>query len=540
MRMRLSIATKISLAFSAVILVFTLVFMATIWRTQRLHDQTQAINRHIVPLSLLLSDAQNDLKSFSAALSERDMGDLASVLTIARVVSLAPQRASSKLQRARDLSERDNPARALSERERLRLDEFSARLADITREAVELEVRSQRLYRTLQRRRDAQEQASWRSAIERQQAELASRTSALDLALSRLRNDLRIATDLTLASASDYERASLYALGISSAVALAVALGTLVIALLMLRPLRALTEGAKRIAQGEYEPVQTGARSWLGRDELATLTEEFDAMARALRERDRALQAQHSELLRVERLATIGRMTSLITHELRNPLSSIGLNAEMLLDELPSHLQGAEREALAMHLETITDEVDRLRDITEEYLVYARLPEPRFARHDIIEIVEQLIDFHAWEWSQQGITVEFETPDESREPLWLEADANQLRQALLNLIKNAVEASTEREGAERVVVRVEEASQDDTQHVTVAVRDYGEGIDPEIRDRVFEPFFSSKVKGTGLGLAMTQQIIAEHGGALTLESPEGGGALFCLTLPRQIHRGAGR
>lgn len=105
--MRLSIPTKIFIAFSGVILVFMLVFMIGIWRTQRLNAQSQSLNQNIVPLTLLLSDAQNDIKSLDVALGEPDLSTLSQSMQRTRIVTIAPQRASTKLHRALSLSQRD-------------------------------------------------------------------------------------------------------------------------------------------------------------------------------------------------------------------------------------------------------------------------------------------------------------------------------------------------------------------------------------------------------------------------------------------------
>lgn len=515
---RLSIATKILIAFCGVILVFTLVIMASIWRTQTLYSQIQALNRGIVPLSLLLSDAHNDLKSFDAALSERDPDSLTRSLQITRMMSLAPQRILTKLQRAADMTERDTFAQ-LAEPERLRLSEIRARLERLAAEAEQLNQQTEQFYTLLNQRSRTSRAEELDAKLAQQQSSLRANAQQLELSLTRLRNDLRIYADLALVRANEHERSNLYALGLMSAAALLAALALLTVALLTVRPLAALTEGVKRVAQGDYAPIEHSASPLPGKDEIATLTEEFNSMASALVARDAALKEQHAALLKSERLATVGRMTSLITHELRNPLSSIGLNAEMLMDTL-SQLEHEERGELLAHLETIISEVDRLRDITEEYLVYARLPEPKFARGDLCDIVEQLVDFHSWEWEMVGVHVAL---DVAHEPLPIDADANQLRQAMLNLIKNAVEASH----ADQEVHVTLDLEGDE---VVARVRDRGEGIPEELRDRILEPFFTSKAKGTGLGLAMTQQIIEEHHGSLSF-SPLPEGTEFTVRLP---------
>ncbi len=520
--MRLSIATKISLAFTGVVFVFTAAIMVGIWRTQTLYGQLQALNRSVIPLSLLLSDAQNDLKSFDAALSEQDPAALERTLRAAGMMSMVPQRVFGKLQRAADLADRDS-FDALADAERMRLRAIRTRLKDLADEAKSLDAQAQQFTSALAARPDDAPRA-WSDDMAAQRDALRTRTRDVEVALTRLRNDLRISADLALVRANETERANLYAFGAISFAALLLAMLLMGVAILTVRPLGALTEGVKRIAQGEYQPLEWEPSRIGGKDEIATLAEEFDSMAEALQYRDEALREQHAALLKSERLATIGRMTSLITHELRNPLSSIGLNAEMLMDAL-SDLPADQREDLSVHLETIINEVDRLRDITEEYLVYARLPEPKFAPHDLLDILEQLIDFHDWEWQQEGIQVDVHLPEDPDADWTLKADANQLRQALLNLIKNAVEATAPPDTVDVHALR-------DGDTYVLQIIDRGDGIPAEIQPRIFEPFFTSKPKGTGLGLAMTQQIIEEHHGQLTFDSAPGGPTTFMVRLPK--------
>ena len=159
------------------------------------------------------------------------------------------------------------------------------------------------------------------------------------------------------------------------------------------------------------------------RDEIGDLARELDAMAAALEEREQ-------RLIRSERLATVGRMAAQITHEVRNPLASIGLYAELLGDEF------AERPEARRLVNSITSEVDRLTEITETYLRFARLPRPKLDREDLPAMVASVVEFARAELLQAGIVLETElTPG-----VEVAADESQLRQALLNLMRNAREA----------------------------------------------------------------------------------------------------
>ncbi|MBX3245944.1 MAG: HAMP domain-containing protein [Myxococcales bacterium] len=230
----------------------------------------------------------------------------------------------------------------------------------------------------------------------------------------------------------------------------------------------------------------------------------------ALRTKDR--------LIRTERLAAIGRMAAHVTHEVRNPLSSIGLNVEMLTDELGE----GESEAHAL-LGAIQREIDRLTEITEEYLRLARLPAPRLEPEEIEDLLRSLVSFVDREMRAAKIDLDVRIDDDL--PL-VALDEGQLRQALLNLLRNAREAMPE--GG---TIRLRATQRGDG--VAVVVEDEGGGIPEEMRDRIFDLFFTTKEQGSGLGLPLTQQIIVAHEGTIRCaEGTDGRGTRFELWLPR--------
>jgi signal transduction histidine kinase len=306
------------------------------------------------------------------------------------------------------------------------------------------------------------------------------------------------------------EKASLLAIIFG---ALAAALGFIVIvgAILTLRPLAQLRDGVRRVARGEY-----GERVAVeGTTEIAELAADFNAMAAAIDERQQ-------ELVRSERLAAVGKMASIITHEVRNPLSSIALNTELLAEEIAKHNGGAEAAGLCR---SIQREVDRLTTITEEYLRFARLPRPRLEKEQLNGIVSGVVEFQREELAGRGVVV---ASDLAADLPPVAADEGQIRQALLNLMRNAAEAMGDEGGELTLTTR---RADDGT--VEVHVVDTGPGIDDEDIPKIFDPFFSKKEGGTGLGLALTHQILAEHGGRIEVLSRPGQGTTFVLRFPAE-------
>jgi signal transduction histidine kinase/HAMP domain-containing protein len=228
-------------------------------------------------------------------------------------------------------------------------------------------------------------------------------------------------------------------------------------------------------------------------------------------------------LIRSERLAAIGRMSAHVTHEIRNPLSSIGLNAELLEQIVTGPESESVRPEEAHELAVaITREVDRLTAITDEYLRFARLPRPRLVPHALPRLLADVASFVRADLHAARVEVVVE-PCEPPPPE-VAIDVDQLRQAVLNLVRNAKESMPE---GGRVTLRVERTSDE----VAIAVVDTGVGIPAESLDRIFDPFYSTKLTGTGLGLALVQQIVTEHGGRLDVRSTPGEGTSFRIVLP---------
>jgi len=226
--------------------------------------------------------------------------------------------------------------------------------------------------------------------------------------------------------------------------------------------------------------------------------------------------ATKSRLIQTERLAAIGRMAAHVTHEVRNPLSSIGLNVDMLGDEIRD--SGPEGKRL---LESIQQELERLESITEEYLRLARLPEPSLTPEDPSHLLRDTAEFVRREMDAAGVELRLDLASQLPE---VAMDEPQLRQALLNLLRNARESMPEGGTAKLEATRYDGG-------VRIQVHDEGAGIAEQEREHVFDLFYTTKERGTGLGLPLTQQIVVAHGGRIACKARHPRGTSFEIWLP---------
>jgi nitrogen fixation/metabolism regulation signal transduction histidine kinase len=222
-------------------------------------------------------------------------------------------------------------------------------------------------------------------------------------------------------------------------------------------------------------------------------------------------------LARSERLALVGQMLAQITHEVRNPLNALSLNAELLSDELGQLDPDRKTEAWEL-LDIVSNEIERLTQVTGHYLQLARRPRPRLEATDLAPLLQDVGRLIAAELDRADVS--FSIQAQPMKPQL--ADGNQIRQALLNVVRNAVEA-----GATTLKLELLREAGD----VLLTLKDNGPGMTAEEIDRATDPFFSTKATGTGLGLAITRQILEDHGGQLRVESKPGVGTQLAMVLP---------
>ncbi len=276
---------------------------------------------------------------------------------------------------------------------------------------------------------------------------------------------------------------------------------------------------------------------------LVMRARERSALARAL-EAERRAQAG-------ERLAELGAMTSGLAHEIKNPLSTIGLNAQLLgegIEDLPEDraLPADERQRLVRRVSSLRREIERLRGILTDFLTYAGEVRPDVARVDVNAVVSDLADFFQPQAQQAGVRLR---ADLAPGAAWALADVSLLKQAVLNLLLNAVQAMSRggsggangAGGGGDLIVRTEAGGNGAAEGGTVRVHviDTGPGIAPEVAARLFTPYFTTRAGGSGLGLATSRRLIEAQGGRIEVHTEMGKGTDFTVTLRGAETGGAG-
>lgn len=232
--------------------------------------------------------------------------------------------------------------------------------------------------------------------------------------------------------------------------------------------------------------------------------------------------------IRTERLAQLGSLLAGFAHEVRNPLSTISLNLQLVLEDFREPETPRDKRT-QKRIATVEGEVRRLQKILEEFLGFARAPEPKLQPCDLNRKLAAMVEFAEPELREAGVSLRFfPGADIGLVP----ADWDHLQAAVGNLLRNAKDATPA--GGEVLVSTSREGTS-----VLVRVTDTGAGIPPELQPRVFDPYFSTKKSGTGLGLPTARRVAAEHGGSLTLQSEVGKGTQFTLRLPAPIGHAEG-
>ncbi len=283
---------------------------------------------------------------------------------------------------------------------------------------------------------------------------------------------------------------------------------------LLVKPLRALTNGVRSVAKGDFKQrVQIG-----GGAEVEELAVSFNAMAAEL-DRLRSIEA---ELRNREKLSALGEAAAMIAHEVRNPLGIIKTSSELI--RARAALTREEERVMSY----VTDEVNRIERLIRDFLEFAKPTPPVFKPLNLKDVIDRISKVVGPEFKHRNITFKIEDDTAGSK---VEGDPDQIYQVCLNLILNSMDALGTG-GTIAANIRKMRAG------VVLRITDDGPGIDTEVAAKIFNPFFTTKATGTGLGLAKAQSIMTAHGGSLIFSAAAGGGAHFDMIFPERTGQAA--
>jgi signal transduction histidine kinase len=228
------------------------------------------------------------------------------------------------------------------------------------------------------------------------------------------------------------------------------------------------------------------------------------------------MRVMHEQLVQSEKMAALGAMVAEITHEIRNPLVSIGGFTRRLAKTL-------HREEDKIYIDIILSEVGRLEGIIHDNLSYIKTAAPEMSEGDINTVILDILTLYEDELAQRGIRVE---KDLGRSLPRQAFDGQQMKQAVINILKNAMEAM---ENGGTLTLRTYDVPA--TGEIAIEIGDTGPGISAKAMHNVFNPYYTTKPRGTGLGLPITNRIVKAHQGRIEMRNKEGGGAAFTVKLP---------
>ncbi|MFA5032736.1 MAG: ATP-binding protein [bacterium] len=264
------------------------------------------------------------------------------------------------------------------------------------------------------------------------------------------------------------------------------------------RPIYNLVQGTNKITQGDFGHQIIGE----GEDEIGTLIKSFNKMSKEL-------STQRETLKDIERLKAYQEIARRVSHEIKNPLTSIGISIDRLSQNIKEE---RDKECLSI----IKEEIGNLKHLASEFAEFARLPELKFAPCNLNEVVKSVAELHS---NEEKIKTDYyeKLPE-------ILMDKNSIRQVLINLINNSIEAGGE----------IKISTSMDKEWAVVKVCDTGKGIPDNILPKIFEPYITTKSKGTGLGLPIAKKIILDHKGQIEISSEESKGTAAVIKLPLSL------
>jgi two-component system, NtrC family, sensor kinase len=341
------------------------------------------------------------------------------------------------------------------------------------------------------------------------------RSGVLDVAVplsvsSKRFGTLRIGYSLAELSRS-YAALKRKMLGLTVAASGAMVLILFVIAKILTRPILRLAGALNSVHLGSLAAVPLPER----RDEIGDLQNSYRIMVDRLRRQEEERERTQDLIVNTEKMASVGMISAGIAHEINNPLTGAMHGVEALSRR---SLPPEKRER---YLDLLRGSLERIRRAVSQLLDYSTVHAPNFSDCDVSRVVERVLSLLSYRLEKHEIAVDNRIP-----PLTVRADAHKLEQVLVNMVLNAAAAMPE---GGRLTLR----HRADNGFLTLMIEDTGEGIPAENLGRIFDPFFTTKGigKGTGLGLAVCKKIVDQHGGRISVNSLQGEGASFQVSLP---------
>lgn len=296
----------------------------------------------------------------------------------------------------------------------------------------------------------------------------------------------------------------------------------------VLKPIKDLHEGARIVAQGHFDHQFQIKSS----DEMAELAEAFNDMTMRFKEKrdelNHKVDERSKQLVRSERLAGIGVLAAGVAHEINNPLSAISMASESLqgrMLEMEPHVEEAEIQVVEQYLGLIQREAMRCRDITSKLLDFSRGQNSVRSQNDLVNVIEEVCSMVSLIKRLKGRNIQFS----NKKSCTAEFNPAEIKQVVLNIMTNALESM-------EVGGNLEIEVCENVDSVTLVFRDDGCGMTQEVKDRLFDPFFTQRADGTGTGLGMsiTHRIIKDHGGEIEVDSEgPGQGSTIVVELPKK-------
>lgn len=295
-------------------------------------------------------------------------------------------------------------------------------------------------------------------------------------------------------------------------------IGAVVLAKRITGPLQKLVEGTVRISKGDFtQTISVGSR-----DEIGDLARSFNEMTRDLLETRRRMEDANLKLIQAEKLASIGRISASIAHEIRNPLTSVKLNIQKLMQN--EHLDEEEKE----HLSISQEGIGQIEKFIKELLNFTRVSDLNPERFSVVQIVEESLKMMRNSFQEKKIVLEKNFAADLPSVV---VDGDKIRQVFLNILRNAVEAVEE---GGKIGLALSRVKENGVARIKVRISDDGCGIPEKDWENIFEPFYTTKPSGFGLGLSNARKIVEQHRGSLRVTKTKGKGTTFEVRIPCEV------